>query len=64
VQTIQSAFLQCPHYGEQIEVIIDCSAGDHLQYVEDCSVCCCPIVITVVTAGDEVVAIDGRPEGA
>ncbi|MDP1698568.1 MAG: CPXCG motif-containing cysteine-rich protein [Xanthomonadaceae bacterium] len=61
---MQSAFLKCPHCGEQIEVIVDCSAGDQQQYVEDCSVCCCPIVITVATASGEVVAIDGRSEGA
>lgn len=64
VQATQTAFLQCPHCGEQIEVIVDCSAGDHQQYVEDCSVCCCPIVIAVTVSGSEVVAIDGKSEDA
>jgi hypothetical protein len=39
--------LQCPYCGEQIEITIDSSAGDQ-QYIEDCSVCCRPIELTLV----------------
>ena len=39
----------CPYCGERIELIIDLSV-DHQEYVEDCSVCCRPIVITVQTS--------------
>ena len=31
---------------ERIELVVDLSV-DHQEYVEDCSVCCRPIVITV-----------------
>lgn len=62
MQAVQTALLQCPRCGEQIEVLVDCSQGEHQQYVEDCSVCCGPIIITVVASGGEVVMIDGRSE--
>ncbi len=53
--------IQCPYCGEQIEVIVDCSVG-HQEYIEDCSVCCRPIVITVVAAPDAVESIVARTE--
>ena len=36
----------CPYCGEHIEIVIDPSI-DFQDYVEDCSVCCRPIVLTV-----------------
>ena len=36
----------CPYCGQEIEVVIDPSAGSQ-EYVEDCEVCCRPIVFTV-----------------
>ncbi len=36
----------CPYCGESIDVLIDQQeAGD--EYIEDCQVCCRPIVFTV-----------------
>lgn len=36
----------CPYCGEQIDVLVDIQdAGD--QYIEDCQVCCRPIVFAV-----------------
>ena len=43
---LQGEIVQCPYCGETIEVLIDESAGDQ-QYIEDCSVCCRPIGISV-----------------
>lgn len=37
--------VQCPYCGELIECLIDCSIA-HQQYIEDCQVCCKPMVIT------------------
>lgn len=37
---------RCPYCGERISLLIDRSVGDQ-QYVEDCFVCCQPIVVTV-----------------
>jgi hypothetical protein len=38
--------IHCPYCGEQLEVLIDSSAGDQ-DYIEDCQVCCSPIEISV-----------------
>jgi hypothetical protein len=36
----------CPYCGEQIDIQIDPAGGDD-EYVEDCSVCCRPILLQV-----------------
>lgn len=53
--------IQCPYCGEQIEVFVDCSVPRQ-QYIEDCSVCCRPIVIRVETSPDAVESIEARTE--
>lgn len=50
----------CPYCGEIIEIIVDLSVA-HQEYVEDCSVCCRPIVMNV-TADMGVPAVDVRAE--
>ncbi len=52
--TMLETFRQdCPYCGEPIELIVDESAGES-EYVEDCEVCCRPIVIQVRIGGEEV----------
>jgi hypothetical protein len=48
----------CPYCGETITVVIDCSIPDQ-SYVEDCQVCCQPIVFEVedAAAGEPSVAV-------
>lgn len=36
----------CPYCGEPLEFALDPSAGDQ-AYVEDCQVCCRPILLSV-----------------
>ena len=52
----------CPYCGERIDVLLDPSVS-HQNYIEDCQVCCCPIVfdVTVDQDGDCVVFV--RQEG-
>jgi hypothetical protein len=38
----EEAEVQCPFCGEQITIVVDCSASEQ-SYVEDCFVCCRPI---------------------
>jgi hypothetical protein len=38
--------VHCPYCGEIIELLIDCSV-EQQNYLEDCEVCCCPIVVDV-----------------
>ena len=45
----------CDSCGEEIVVPIDPSAGSTQEYVEDCPVCCSPVVLTVE------IDQDGRP---
>ncbi|MES1994209.1 MAG: CPXCG motif-containing cysteine-rich protein [Pseudomonadota bacterium] len=61
MQGLETTFIQCPYCWEQIEVVVDCSAGNQ-AYVEDCSVCCRPIVMTVTISQGELVSIEGRSE--
>ncbi len=48
---LPSLDIQCPYCGESIEILVDASAGDQ-RYIEDCQVCCRPIVITVTIDDD------------
>lgn len=43
--------IDCPYCGESINILIDCSVPDQ-QYVEDCQVCCSPILISVSLDAD------------
>ena len=38
--------IDCPYCGESIEILLDASIPSQ-QYVEDCQVCCRPILLTV-----------------
>ncbi len=41
---LDTARIDCPYCGESFDIEVDCSAGGQ-QYVEDCSVCCQPILV-------------------
>ncbi len=58
---LESALIACPYCGERIELEVDCSVARQ-EYVEDCSVCCQPIVVTVVASDGELVHVEGRSE--
>ena len=45
--------IQCPYCGETIEIVIDGSL-EQQNYIEDCSVCCRPIELSVTVVDDEV----------
>ena len=55
-----SVRLGCPYCGEVIEVVVDASL-EQQDYIEDCSVCCRPMRLTVTVYGDEVI-VDARDE--
>ncbi len=38
--------VRCPYCGENFDVVIDCSLDDQ-SYVEDCAVCCQPVVLNI-----------------
>ena len=43
---LDSRKARCPNCGKTIELIIDCSI-EQQEYIEDCQVCCRPILINV-----------------
>lgn len=43
---IEETQVQCPYCGERIGLELDLSEGDS-TYVQDCTVCCQPILVTV-----------------
>ena len=57
-----SAAVRCPWCGERFETAVDASAGD-AEYVEDCQVCCRPIVIRLHVDGDGDASIEASREG-
>ncbi len=54
--------VQCPYCGETFETEIDTSAGSQ-EYVEDCYVCCRPIVFRIEVGADgESITIETERE--
>ena len=52
----------CPACGEEIVVTVDSAAGREQEYVEDCPVCCCPVVLRVYVEDGGMITIDPRAE--
>jgi hypothetical protein len=52
----------CGACGEEIVIPIDVSQGESQEYVEDCPVCCCPVVLTVFVDPEGNVAVRAQAE--
>lgn len=61
MHNLQSEIIQCPYCGESIEVLVDGSVDDQ-AYIEDCSVCCSPIIFSVTAVEGEVLSVNVRSE--
>lgn len=56
--------ITCPYCGEAFSIIVDCTAGSQ-QYVEDCFICCQPIVLSIAISPDgELEAVTAAAENA
>ncbi len=52
----------CPYCGEPISLLIDCSIPEQ-HYVEDCQVCCSPILVGVTAGADcQIESVSVRQE--
>ena len=51
----------CPYCGESISLFID-SSIENQEYVEDCHVCCSPILISVEIDYEENIYINTKKE--
>jgi len=50
---LQEKRVSCPYCGERIHVLLDPSVP-HQNYIEDCQVCCRPIVFDVIVDDEDV----------
>ncbi len=53
----------CPYCGELNDVLVECS-GEDQEYIEDCQVCCRPIVFNVLAtmSGDLALSVHSEDE--
>lgn len=58
---LESKDIQCPYCWQIITIGIDCSVSQQ-EYVEDCQICCRPILMTVSILEDEDIDVYARAE--
>jgi len=58
---ISETNISCPYCGESISVLVDDSVPEQ-SYVEDCQVCCRPIVLDVIVDLDGDAMVSARSE--
>jgi len=61
MSALESVLVQCPYCWETLDISVDPTVPEQ-EYVEDCQVCCQPIVLTVQLEEGRVVSVDARPE--
>ena len=54
--------ISCPYCGERIDVLLDLSVP-HQNYIEDCQVCCRPIIFDVTVGYDDELTVFVSHEG-
>jgi hypothetical protein len=52
------AVVDCPYCGESTEIALDPGSGNDQEYVEDCQVCCRPILMYVKYGRDGRAEVD------
>ncbi len=58
---LEQTTVGCPYCGETIDVFLDQSNAGQ-EYIEDCQVCCRPIVFALTVTGDGGVDVSVRAE--
>ncbi|WP_394132983.1 CPXCG motif-containing cysteine-rich protein [Marinobacter nauticus] len=61
MSALESVLIQCPYCWETLDISVDPTVPEQ-EYVEDCQVCCQPIVLTVQLEEGRVVSVDARSE--
>lgn len=62
MEPLQTVEQHCPYCGERLELLIDCTVAEQC-YVEDCAVCCQPMLVDARFENDErwvTVEAEGR----
>lgn len=58
---LETVAISCPGCGERIEILVDCSVAEQ-TYVEDCSVCCRPILLQINVDGSGIPRVSATGE--
>lgn len=61
MQELIEQAIDCPYCGEQITVIIE-TLDESQEYIEDCQVCCRPIIFDIGVSVDGSTSISVRSE--
>ncbi|HEY9118374.1 MAG TPA: CPXCG motif-containing cysteine-rich protein [Marinobacter sp.] len=61
MSALDSVLIQCPYCWETLDISVDPSVADQ-EYVEDCQVCCQPIVVHVVLDENLTPTVNVRAE--
>lgn len=61
MSALDSVLVQCPYCWETLDISVDPSVADQ-EYVEDCQVCCQPIVVHVVLDENLTPTVNVRAE--
>lgn len=56
MELLVEADIACPHCGEAFPLLIDTSEAEQ-ALVEDCSVCCRPINLTIISCPGEILEV-------
>ena len=49
--------VECPYCGETVPIFVDTGGGASQRYIEDCSVCCRPMELSVLDDGNGEVTV-------
>jgi hypothetical protein len=63
MNTIEEYELECPSCGELVTLFIDGSV-EQQEYVEDCPVCCGPMLVSVTCSDRQGIFVSARAENA
>jgi len=61
MSALDSVLIQCPYCWESLEISVDPSVAEQ-EYVEDCQVCCQPIVLAVTFDEQLTPTVQARAE--
>ncbi|MCW9013681.1 MAG: CPXCG motif-containing cysteine-rich protein [Gammaproteobacteria bacterium] len=61
MQNLVEHKLNCPYCGEPIAILVDGSIAQQ-EYIEDCQVCCRPIVFKISISADDELIIEAFHE--
>ncbi|EON91421.1 hypothetical protein MARLIPOL_13284 [Marinobacter lipolyticus SM19] len=61
MSALDSVLIQCPYCWETLEISVDPSVREQ-EYVEDCQVCCQPILLKVIVGDDLTPTVEAQAE--